>query len=164
MKRTLLVLVFLYSVGTVAAQSRKELPDLSGTWKRDDSATSATNTYSYPFGVTCEPTILDIVHTTSELEVRSTINCFSTQKGKYQIKGVKTYYTDGRGELNDLTGASITKWEGKKIVTVFTARKNGKDTKWRQIYEIAKKGDKITVRIGVKEDLIQTYMTEVYVK
>jgi len=163
-KRRLLVLVFLCAVTTVAAQSRKDLPDFSGTWIRDDSATSRTTTYSYPFGVTCEPTILEIFHKTVELEIRSTINCFSTQKGKYQIKEVKTYYTDGRGEFNDLTGASTTKWDGKKIETIFTARMNGKDTKWRQIYEIAKKSDKITIRRGVKENLIQTYMTEVYRK
>lgn len=92
------------------------------------------------------------------------MNCHSVEKGMYDLRESKTYYTDERGEVNDLTGASSTKWDGKKIVTAFTARKNGKDTKWLQIYEISKKLDKITVRMGVKDDPIGTFMTEVYRK
>lgn len=162
MKRTFAVLILL-CLGVVAfGQTKTEGPNFTGTWKREDLASAIK--YSYPFGVKCEPPLLDVAHTDSELKISSTLNCHRIDKGAYKVQGTKSYYTDGRGEFNDLTGASTTRWDRKKIVTVFKALKNGKDTEWLQIYEISKKLDKITVRIGVKGDPIETFMAETYRK
>ncbi len=163
MRRTLIAIVLLGAAASAYGQSKHGGPNFTGTWKRDDAA-SPSMKYSYPFGVKCDPTILDIAHADSELKVSSTLKCHSIDKGSYDVRVIKSYYTDERGEINDLTGSSTTKWDGKKIVTAFTAAKNGTDTKWLQIYEISKKLDKITVRMGPKDDPISNFMVEVYRK
>lgn len=162
MRRTLIAFILLSAGATAYGQSKSVGFNFSGTWQRDDTASAVK--YSYPFGVKCEPPTLEIVHRDSELMIASITNCHSVAKGVYDLRERKTYYTDERGEFNDLTGASTTKVEGRKIVTTFTAAKNGRDTKWLQIYEISKKLDKITVRMGPKDDPISNYMIEVYRK
>lgn len=164
MKRILVFLILLSVVAGAGAQSRNDAHDFSGTWKRDDSVTSSTTTYSYGVGVSCQPEILEILHSSSELQVRSTVRCYSVTKGHFEIRGARTYYLDGRGEFNDLNGASTTKWDGKKILTLYTAQKNGKDVKFKRVYEISKKLDKITIVSGPKDDPVNRHLLEVFRK
>jgi hypothetical protein len=102
---------------------KKGPPDLSGTWRLDKSK----GNYVKYGGLKPETDLILIIsHADPEIKVTRK----SIWEGQQRIQEM-TYYSDGRGEtgstfIGSLEGKSISKWDGNKFVTRFSATsKNG---------------------------------------
>ncbi len=125
MKRAVVCLFILMPAALCFSQgnqkpSQQSRPDLSGTWELNRAKSDLEDVGGE--SAVSEVAVIILQH---DPEFRVTRR---RRSGSFEIVGQALFYTDGRGEANRLIPGredikSTTKWEGKKVVTVYTLRR-----------------------------------------